>query len=290
MSTAYCRESGLPYLQVQHHHAHIAACMAENRVGGEVIGISLDGTGYGEDGAVWGGEFLVCGYESYRRYAHLQYVPLPGGNAAVREPWRMGVSWLYSVYGEGFFDLDIPFVHGLDRSKTGLLLEVMRKKGSYPYTSSTGRLFDALSAVLGLVETARFEAEAPMKLEGSIEDTDDMYPFVWGEAIGLAPLWQGIVKDMKHGESTGFISCRFHNTVAAIVLDAAVRISADTGLDRVALSGGVFQNRYLLTRCERMLESAGLTVLSHRAVPANDGGISLGQMAVAAGRRAGGLI
>jgi len=290
LSTRFAVETGLPLTRVQHHHAHIAACMAENRLSGSVIGISLDGTGYGVDGAVWGGEFLHCGYDSFDRYAHLRYVPLPGGDAAVREPWRMAVSWLYTVYGRELPDLDIPFVHNLDMDRATLIMDMIDGDIGTTVTSSMGRLFDAVSAVLGLVRVSKFDAEAPMKLESSIEPCSERYAYEWGDSVDLAPLWMGILRDIRKGESPGIIACRFHNTIAALVLDAAGRMAGDTGSRRVVLSGGVFQNRYLLTRCEEILKSAGFEVPAHRRIPANDGGISLGQLAVAAARRAAGRL
>ncbi|MBN2050301.1 MAG: carbamoyltransferase HypF, partial [Spirochaetales bacterium] len=289
LSTAFCLEQGLPVTRVQHHHAHIAACMAENRAEGPVIGISFDGTGYGEDRAVWGGEFLFCDYASFTRYAHLQYVPLVGGDASVREPWRMALSWLYTCFGRDFFRRNIPFLRDLEDEKTDLFVTVLEKgTGSVP-TSSAGRLFDALAAVLSLVKTSTFEAEGPMKLESIILPDDGVYPYRWGTSVDLTPLWEALLDDLSRGVPPGVISCRFHNTLAEVVFQGALRMAEETGVRQAALSGGVFQNRYLLARTEALLEEGGFTLLTHRMVPANDGGVSLGQLAVAAARREEGL-
>lgn len=276
---------------VQHHHAHIASCMAENHLDGKVIGFGLDGTGYGTDGQIWGGEVLVADYCDFQRVAHLDYVPMPGGEQAIREPWRMAVGFLTHHFGRDFLKWRIPFVQSLDPSKTNVLLRMIAQEVNTPKTSSCGRLFDAVSALVGIRSAVNYEAQAAIELEMSMGDAaaDDGYPVglidrsgTW--IIDTKPTFEAIVSDLQAEIPTSTISQRFHNGLVLAFERVAEIIRRATSLDRVCLSGGTFHNVYLLTHLQRRLESHGFRVFTHREVPAGDGGLSLGQAMIAAHR------
>jgi hydrogenase maturation protein HypF len=293
LSSVYATESGLPVITVQHHHAHLAACMAENGLEGEVIGMIFDGTGLGDDGTVWGGEFLVGGYDGYRRVGHFRPLPLPGGDAAVREPWRMAISCLYHALGEQAFYLDHPVVARLTDTQKPLFAAMLAKGLNSPLTSSCGRLFDAVAALLNIRHIVSYDGQAAIELEALAEaaEDDSRYPFEITCSEGnppqldFTPLFPAVLADLEAGIPTAAIARRFHTTVAAASVEACFRISQVCGLDRVVLSGGVFQNRLLSEMVYTGLTERGLQVFTHRLVPPNDGGIALGQAAIA-GRRA----
>ncbi|MDO9462831.1 MAG: carbamoyltransferase HypF, partial [Deltaproteobacteria bacterium] len=272
---------------IQHHHAHIVSCMAENGLDKEVIGLALDGTGYGTDGAIWGGEILIARRDSFERAGHLDYVPLPGGAAAIKEPWRMAVSYLYETYGEGFLNLDIPFVKNHDEKTLSLLTAAIKKKINAPLTSSCGRLFDGVAALLGLRDKVAYEGQAAVELEMSITghgaaDYDYRIEKRDGKwIVDIRPIIEQIVADIQAGTKKGLIANKFHHTLTHIFTDLCLKVRAEEGINRVALSGGVFQNMTLLTGLTKLLLKNKFKVYSHRLVPANDGGLSLGQ-AVAA--------
>jgi hydrogenase maturation protein HypF len=285
-------QSGVRLIGVQHHHAHIASCMAENQLEGRVIGFALDGTGYGTDGRIWGGEVLTAGYESFERAAHLEYIPLPGSSSAIREPWRMAVSYLAHYFGDEFLKLDIPFVHTLDRKKTELLLKMMHRRVNSPLTSSCGRLFDAVAALIGIRQEVNYEAQAAIELEMALEasEENDTYPFgllpagkTW--IIGARPAFEAVLDDLRAGVPVGTISRRFHNGLVDVFAQVAGLVRDKTKLDRVCLSGGTFNNVYLFERLQKRLAADGFSVFTHSEVPAGDGGLSLGQALVAAHRR-----
>ena len=274
---------------VQHHHAHIASCMAENHLEGRVIGIALDGTGYGTDGAVWGGEVLLASYADFERAAHLEYVPMPGGTAAILEPWRMAVSYLHQHFGAGFLEMDIPFVRSLDHRHAGLLARMTDRGINSPLTSSCGRLFDAVSALAGIRKRVNYEAQAAIELEAAIvkDEKDAGYPFDLqpddrGWTIGTRPLFEALLDDLKHNAPVGIVSRRFHVGLVEVLAHLAGRVRAKTGLDNICLSGGSFQNAFLVEHLRRKLEADGLNVFTHSEVPCGDGGLSLGQALVAA--------
>ena len=270
---------------VQHHHAHIASCMADNGLEGPVIGVAFDGTGYGTDGTLWGGEFLVCSYADFERWAHLACLPLPGGEAGIRKPYRMALSYLYRAFG--CLDQASSFFPSL----TGRELEVIGKQVqgalNSPLTSSCGRLFDAVSTLLGIRPVATFEGQAAMELEmAAAEGVEDSYPWSlladrWPAVIDPVPIVRAVVEDIRKGEEREIIAARFHNSLVDMIVAVCALIGEQTGLQRVCLSGGVFQNTYLLRRVLPRLRSRGLQPFCHRQVPANDGGIALGQAAVA---------
>jgi hydrogenase maturation protein HypF len=264
----------LPKFGVQHHHAHIAACMAENGLAGDVIGVAFDGTGYGLDGAIWGGEFLVARYGGFERRGHLRYIPLAGGDAAVREPWRAALG--YGAQIEGVPEIRVRLVRRMIESGVNTV-----------QTSSCGRLFDAVAAIIGLRTTVNFEAQAAIELEMIAEDGNTArYPF----EIERGPLWQldfrpmieRIAREAAEGEPRPAISAKFHNTLADAIVEACRRIRGETKLARVCLSGGTFQNMRLLGLAVAGLRGAGFEVFLHAQVPPNDGGIALGQAAIAA--------
>jgi hydrogenase maturation protein HypF len=288
LSTRYAEELGLPLVKVQHHHAHLASCMTENGLDGDVIGVIFDGTGLGDDGTIWGGEFLVGGYAGVQRAGHLKQVRLPGGDAAAREPWRMAASWLYLALGDTVWQLPgMPKLADSDRQ----LLQVMLERGvNAPFTSSAGRLFDAAAFLLGAATRNSFDGQAGMALEALAEvatATDLLlYRLQPGRPfqLDLVPMLLGLVKRLQAGESPASLAWAFHASLAAAVVDGCELIRKETGLGRVVLSGGVFQNRLLTEMVYTFLAKSHFSVFIHRLVPPNDGGIALGQAAIAARR------
>ena len=271
---------------VQHHHAHIVSCMIDNEIDGEVIGVSFDGTGYGTDGTIWGGEFLVCDYGGFKRVGHLEYTPLPGGEKAIKEPWRIAASILYNIFDNNMFDLDINFVKELDRNKWATIKKMIDKGINSPMTSSLGRLFDAVSALVGIRKEIYYEGQAAIELEMAAGVEAGGYPFDLQELedntlILIEPIFRGIVSDLERGVGVESISSKFHNTVAKIILNMCLKIRKTIGLDRVALSGGVFQNSLLLENAFILLDKNNFKVFTQHRVPPNDGGIALGQVVIA---------
>ncbi|MBI5590205.1 MAG: carbamoyltransferase HypF [Deltaproteobacteria bacterium] len=296
LSTRYALEhqAGMDLIQVQHHHAHIVSCMAENRLQGKLIGLAFDGTGYGTDGAIWGGEFLIADETGFERAGHLAYVPLPGGAAAIREPWRMAASHLHAVFGENMMDLDLPLMREMDVKKLAFVQDMMVKGVNCPRTSSMGRLFDAIAAMIGIRYTVAYEGQAALELEMLADDKEaGTYPFEWasdwasgdGYRILPDPIIRGVVQDFEKRVSPAVISARFHRTVIGMAAALCRAIRRDSGLSRVVLSGGVFQNALLLKGLIQELSADRFEVFSHALVPANDGGISLGQAVCAAESR-----
>lgn len=278
---------GLPHIAVQHHHAHVASCMAENGCEGPVIGVALDGTGYGSDGRIWGGEFLVAEYSHFERLAHLEEIPLPGGEQAIRQPWRMAAAYLHHVYGDAMEGLDLDFIRRLDHRVWPVIRRMMARGVNSPLTSSAGRLFDAVAALLGLRDEVQYEAQAAVELEMLADGTPwEGYPFrilsgggpMVVETKGII---EGIVEDLTRGEVASLIAAKFHTTLGEIIREVCCRIRDETGLGQVVLSGGVFQNVRLLTETVGRLAAEGFEVYTHSRVPPNDGGIALGQAAVA---------
>jgi len=285
LSTRYAREQatrkGLPLVAVQHHHAHIAACMAENGLTGEkpVIGVAFDGTGYGSDGAIWGGEFLIADYASFRRAAHLRYMPLPGGDAAIRRPCRVALAYLWAA---GIpWDESLPPVAAAPAAERAVLERQLQRGLQTVPTSSMGRLFDAVASLAGVRQTVNYEAQAAIELEMLVDgEVEEAYAFGIGEEVDPAPVIRAVVADVRAEVPAPIIAARFHNGVARMVRDVCLRLRAETGLSAVALSGGVFQNITLMRKTVPLLEEAGFTVYVHRLVPPNDAGIALGQAVV----------
>jgi hydrogenase maturation protein HypF len=279
-------EPDLALVPVQHHHAHVVSCMVENGVEEPVIGVALDGTGYGTDGCIWGGEFLVADYRGFRRTGHLEYVPMPGGAAAIERPYRMALGYLTALLGGDVATRPLPFLDGVGREEIGVVVRQVERKLNAPLTSSCGRLFDAVSALIGVRGTIDYEAQAAIELEMAADEGKyEAYPFSIEDdgntrVVRLRGLFEGLLADLEIGAPPGVMSTRFHNTMAAMVSRMCRGIADETGIEKVALSGGVFQNRLLLRLAMVVLEEAGLEVLTHARVPANDGGVSLGQAVV----------
>jgi len=299
-STAYALEQkGIRKAGVQHHHAHAAACMAENGLDEPVLAITLDGTGYGTDGHIWGGEILLCTRAGFQRKAQLSYIRMPGGDAAVQEPWRMAASLLYEAFGRDFLTLDLPYINEMDKEKLDFVVQMMEKNLNCPLTSSCGRLFDAVASLLCVRHEITHESQAAMELEalaGDIpagdtldgegydfrltgHDPDDpVKPF----RIDLLPCVRQMTADLQSGHLPAAVSLRFHHTLVEAFTAAAKAVSRETGVKTVVLSGGVFINDLIFTRMINRLEKEGFTVYTHTQAPTGDGGISLGQAVVAA--------
>jgi len=278
-------EFNIPVVKVQHHHAHIASCMAENGLDEEVIGVSLDGTGMGTDGNIWGGEFLIADLKSFIRYSHFDYVPMPGGEKAVDEPWRMAFSYIFKYFGDNFDYESVPLFESVEEVKLSMIRDMIVKEVNSPITSGAGRLFDAVSAILLLCSESTFDSEAPMRLESAINcATNASYPFQSGKTIVFADTISGILADSDK-MNVSLISAKFHNTVAEAVLDVSKQIRKETSINKVILSGGVFQNNYLLEKSLSLLRQDRFKVFTNHLVPANDGGISLGQIIIASKTR-----
>lgn len=290
LSTRYARELNIPLIETQHHHAHIASCMAEYKLDEKVIGISFDGTGYGTDGHIWGGEFFICDLIDFERISHFEYLPQPGGDLVTKQPWRMMLSYMHHYFGIDVVDKYPSVFNNIPLKELEMVIAMLEKGINCPLTSSSGRLFDAVSALLDICKTASYHAEPPMRLESIAKDTSDLYTFNSGKEIGFKTVFEGILKDMERGIDTGLISGKFHNTIIQVIFEMVKKISQQTGIKKVVLSGGSFQNRILLKKAEDSLRDANFVVFSQLAIPSNDGGIALGQLAIAAKRRELGII
>ncbi|MEJ2039320.1 MAG: carbamoyltransferase HypF, partial [Desulfosarcinaceae bacterium] len=277
----------------QHHHAHVAACMAEHKLDGPVIGLAFDGTGLGTDHTVWGGEVLLADTAGFERVGCLEPVPMPGSASAIREPWRMGLAYLRHAFGDGLGDLDLPLLKQVAPDKARVVLQMAAQGINAPLTSSLGRLFDGVAAILGLRQQVAYEGQAAIELEMIADGrTQDAYDIPWKMAdgcrqISAAAVIRAVVADIQAGLPAYVISRRFHETLIAVTAALCEALHAETGLDRVVLSGGCFQNALLLEGLIQALKGQGLDVYAHRLVPTNDGGISLGQAVVAAAALAG---
>ncbi len=276
----------LNIVKIQHHHAHIASCMAEHGLYEPVLGVAMDGTGFGTDGNTWGAEFIYCDLEEFSRDTHFDYIPLPGGDKAIEEPWRMAVSYLFKIFGKDITHLEIPFLEKIGHEKIGVIVNMIESRINCPLVSSAGRLFDAVSAMLGLCLYSTFSAEAPMRLESIVEPgCSESYPFILSETVNFDLTFSAIVEDIKENSKPGIISSKFHNTIISVIQEVINKMKIRHFCNKVVLSGGTFQNKYLLEGTEKVLLKNGFRVYSHNVVPTNDGGISVGQLAVAAKRR-----
>ncbi|MFO7965371.1 MAG: carbamoyltransferase HypF [Desulfobacterales bacterium] len=285
--TNYRPESRL--VPVWHHHAHAVSCVIENRGDFPVLGVVCDGTGYGPDGRIWGGEFLLADEQRFKRLGHLEYMPLPGGDAAVLKPCRTAAGYIYELLGESELRPDLPFYNFLSEKELHFIKRQIKYSINTPLTSSAGRLFDAVSALIGIRNVVDYEAQAAIEMESAAETyarNRTVYTFDIQESEGiqivkLGKLFQDIIKDVLRGTPPGEIAATFHRTFSAIIVKMCAMLRQSTGINRAALSGGVFQNRLLSTQVCADLESLGFTVYRHCEIPCNDGGISLGQAAVA---------
>ncbi len=292
LATRYAHERAsrdqIPLIQVQHHHAHITACMADNRIPSDqkVIGVAFDGTGYGEDGAIWGGEFMLASYNNYQRLGHLRYLPLPGGDTAIHHPARIALAYLWA---SGFeWTPALPPVQALEAQEKKVLRYQLENNINAIQTSSIGRLFDAVAALLGVRAKVNYEAQAAIELEALADpDESGIYPFDIScsaeniVTIDPAPLIYSIMQDYLTGQPLSQISARFHNTIAEVVGKIVVSMRSTCQVNTVALSGGVWQNLFLLHQTIKTLSYNGFEVLTHQQVPPNDGGVSLGQVVTA---------
>jgi hydrogenase maturation protein HypF len=312
LATKYARElgeSGMKLVPVQHHHAHIASCLADNGLESPVIGVAFDGTGMGADGNIWGGEFLVADYHNFRRAGHLEYLPLPGGAAAIKRPYRTAIGYILTLLGEDALNAviaseakqsQLTSVGQVTEVEIEIIKRQIEKKINSPLNSSMGRLFDAISALLGIRGEIDYEGQAAVEMEmaayssvigrrvsdEAISHAQENYPYHIVEDEGvrivhLQGLFSAVIEDLHRGISKGRISVKFHNTVARMINEMCHLIADETGISQVALSGGVFQNRLLLRKTVSLLESSSFQVFTHRQVPCNDGGISLGQAVIA---------
>ncbi len=286
LSTKYAAALGPPCVPVQHHWAHVLACVAENDLAPPLLGVSWDGTGLGLDGTIWGGEFLVphSNLASFERAAHFRQFRLPGAEAAIRQPCRTAFGLLHEMWGDAVFTrANLASIRALPKRERALLAQMLRKRVHAPLTSSAGRLFDAVASILGLRQRTSFEGQAALELESRVlEGIDGGYPFEVGQekplVIDWQPMIEGIIRDAENAEPVGVIAARFHNTLAEIIV-AAARLIAEAS---VLLTGGCFQNRYLLERSIQQLTSAGFRPYWHQRVPPNDGGLAIGQVIGAA--------
>lgn len=287
LSTRYASEQSVPQVGVQHHHAHILSCLTENQQEGPVIGLAFDGTGLGTDGKIWGGEVLRVDGAKFHRLAHLKYYPMPGGEAAISEPWRMALSYLLGAFGTAF--QEFPLLQNIESRKIDLTLQMIQKKINCPETSSLGRLFDGVAALLNVCTRSTYEGQAAIALEmvAGMTSAAETYPFSWQTENGVrlidpAPVISGIVQDLLARQTTATISQKFHATLIRLFTELGLLLGNETGLKRIALSGGVFQNEILTAGLTCHLCAAGFQVYRHTEVPPNDGGIALGQATAAA--------
>jgi len=287
LATNYAANLDFPHkIGVQHHHAHIASVLAEHDINTKVIGVAADGTGYGTDGTIWGGEIMIADLRGFERVAHLATFALPGGEQAILQPWRVGAVLLQQAYGDAFLGLDIPFVRQLDRDRWHVFAQMIARNLNSPRTSSIGRLFDAVSALLDVRAEVMYEGQAAIELEMLAEPSSEGYPFKISDGMPMQmdvrSTIRAIVEDIQRGVSTAVIAGRFHRTITEMLVAVCDRLRALSGLQAVALSGGVFQNGLLLEQTLALLKARGFETYINRQVPPNDGGLSLGQAAVAA--------
>jgi len=304
-------------MPVQHHHAHIVSCIADNLFSCrkekkiitkklndyKVIGVAFDGTGYGDDGNIWGSEFLISDLRNYQRAGHLKYIPMPGGELAIKEPWRMAVSWLYHIYGNEFMKLKIDFIKRIDKKNFLVLKTMINQKINWPLTLSMGRLFDTVASLVGIRDEINYEGQAAIELEQLVKNKKikfGTYRYKISQENGIyiidpSLIIMGIVEDLEKKVHISDIAGKFHQTVSEIVIDTIQKIYSDYSVNSkqnnksdinsllkgVALSGGVFQNMVLLDSVYHRLKEKGFNVYIHSQIPTNDGGISLGQAIIA---------
>jgi hydrogenase maturation protein HypF len=277
----------IQHIRVQHHHAHIASGMLDAGLEGEVLGFSFDGTGLGTDGHIWGAEVLKSDYLDFERLFHFEYIHLPGGDRASKEPWRMGLSYLYRCFGDELYDLQIPLLQAFNRSDLENITTLIDQELNAPLASSAGRLFDAVAAIIGLNYYSTYQAEAPMLLESDLDPAEKGgYSFeIIENQVSFVPAIRQIVKDKLGGMSTGRISAKFHNTLVELIIQLSKQIRAESGLNRIVLGGGTFQNRYLSENVLTKLAQERFEVYLPHRIPVNDQGIAAGQIAIGAYKR-----
>ncbi len=288
LSTQFAQQLGIPIILVQHHYAHVLSCLAENQLTGTVLGIAWDGTGYGSDGTIWGGEFLLITETSFQRVAHLRTFPLPGGDKAIKQPRRVAIGLLYEVLGDALFEMrELASLQAFSAQELSILSTMLKKNLNTPLTSSAGRLFDAIASIIGLCQQSTFEGQAAMKLEFALLDvkTDEQYKFNILKPtktnipaiVDWSYLLHSVLHDICLDLSSGYISAKFHNTLVEII----VAIAKYVGEKQIVLTGGCFQNLYLIERAIRRLREEDFLPYWHQKIPPNDGGIALGQIVAA---------
>ena len=283
-------------IAIQHHHAHAVSCMAENNLDQEVIAIVLDGTGYGTDGNIWGGEILLCTHKSFKRKAHLKYISMPGSNKAILEPWRMAASFLFDIFGNDFWNLKIKYLSKINKEKLLFLYTMIEKKINSPLTSSAGRLFDAIASLLDIKHRISYESQAAIKLETIAQKHIDSNIQIWKNIheytykfniedkktkpyqIDIRPCIKEIIKDLEDELDIGKISVKFHFTLISAFVKAAIMIREQSNINEIVLSGGVLNNDIILKGLIKYLRNNDFKVYTHKKVPMGDGGISLGQV------------
>lgn len=286
LSSRFAEKLNIPTISVQHHHAHIASCMAENKLDEDVIGISFDGTGLGDDSNVWGGEFFTCNLVDYNRINHFEYIPQPGGDAVTKHPWRMMISYLIHYFGEDTLSSNKWLLENINDNELRTISDMIRLNLNCPLTSSAGRLFDAVSALIGVCREATYHAEAPMQLEAIADSTTkDFYNYEVADHISFKYTFAEIIEDLKNGISTPVIAGKFHNTIVDIIVSVSKATRNKTGINKVVLSGGSFQNSILMEQSEIELTRENFECFTQSDIPSNDGGLALGQLAIAAKRR-----
>jgi hydrogenase maturation protein HypF len=285
LSSRYALElENLTPIAVQHHHAHIASVMAEHKLTEPLIGVAFDGSGYGPDGTIWGGEFLVADLGNFERVAHLRQVALPGGEKAIHQPWRVAAAWLQQLYGDEWLTWELPFSQNLDGRSWQVMKQMIEQELNSPQTSSMGRLFDAVAALIGLRQAVTYEGQAAIELEAIADKSiSDRYDFClrW-PALDPGPLFEEVIADLQKNVPTPVIAAKFHNSIAGVITAVCLKLRQERGLNQVALSGGVFQNAFLLSRTMEWLHKNEFELFINQQVPPNDGGIALGQAAIAA--------
>lgn len=287
-SSIYARQAGsnenhpsCKKISVQHHHAHIASVMAEHGLDEQVIGVAMDGTGYGEDGNIWGSEFMICDLQHFERMAHMDYLPLAGGEKAIREPWRIAIVIAYEIFGENYHEILFPVLN-YTKQKHIQVLKAWQQKINIAYSCGMGRLFDVVAVLLNLLENADFEGEGPLKLENIHISTKASYPFCKSAGTyDYLTVLKGVFNDILAGVPASEISGKFHNSIANMIIQEVQTLAKNTGISKVILSGGVFQNRVLINNVLPALQTKGYQVYINEQVPCNDGGISLGQLMIA---------
>lgn len=274
------------FIKIQHHFAHIVSCMFDNGIDEEVIGVSFDGTGYGSDGNSWGGEFLLCTRKDFSRLKHLKYVAQPGGDIAAKEGWRMAVSYLMSAFGNDFKNLKLNLFERIGRKKIDFIQKMIESDINSPMTSSVGRLFDAVSSIIGISDASTFEAESAILLEKKTnESITGHYGYkIDNLDIDVSGMIKEIVFDVQKGASQEIMSTKFHNTLGEVILSTSLELSKDTGIKKVLLSGGCFQNKYLTSYVTKRFEESGLKLFKHEKYSTTDLGISIGQAVIACSR------
>ncbi len=294
ISTKYALANlnGKPGVPIQHHHAHIVSLMVDNNINEKVIGVAFDGTGFGVDGNLWGGEFFICDYKDFKRMGHIKYIQLIGAQQAIREPYRIAYAWLDKIYNGKLFNIKIDFTRYIRKKEIGILKRMKDANFNSPFTSSVGRLFDAVASLIGLCYEVEFEGEAAVALERIAAGASGLRPqapcykykinkenkmFV----INPELIFKWIISDLKKKIDKEDIALKFHNTIAEIIKEVCVKIRNTSRLNKVVLSGGVFQNKILLSLANDALKEEGFLVYTGNKVSCNDSGIALGQAVIA---------